>query len=46
MGQSAFDGTFVQFLYCHLSFVRFVAQEVSFQKRFHILVRKFCERFK
>ena len=33
MGQSAFDGTFVQFLHCHLSFVRFVAQEVSFQKK-------------
>ena len=40
MGQSAFDGTFVQFLHCHLSFVRFAAQEVGFQKNITCFGRK------
>ena len=34
------DGTFVQFLHCHLSFVRFAAQEVGFQKNITCFGRK------
>ena len=40
------DGTFVQYLHCHLSFVRFAAWKVGSQKKLHVLVGKFSERFK
>ena len=46
LGQSAFDGTFVQFLHCHLSFVRLQPRKLAFRKILHVLVGKFCERFK